>query len=211
MLQESSRAAVLDTTVILRSYLLDTILRAAERGLFKVHWSPKILEEFERNFVKIRLKKHTIAGRTASLEELEELEEQYIEQAQSKIRAMNEAFPSAIVTGSEQLEVLMLNDPKDRHVLAAAVKSKCDLIVTDNIRHFPESALAPYGIETQRPDDFLTELFDEYAGTMVSIIQEQIQSYTQPAMDLSELLRRLQGAVPTFAARVRQALDDRTA
>lgn len=35
----------------------------------------------------------------------------------------------------------MTNDPKDRHVLAAAVRGHAGLIVTANIKDFPASAL----------------------------------------------------------------------
>ena len=41
---------------------------------------------------------------------------------------------------------LQLPDPDDRHVLAAAIVGRCDVIVTQNIQDFPEAALAPYGI-----------------------------------------------------------------
>jgi len=67
---------------------------------------------------------------------------------------------------------LELPDPNDRHVLAAAIVGRCDVIVSQNLRHFPEDALAPYGIEVQHPDDFLVNhlnLFREEFCTAIRI------------------------------------------
>ena len=49
----------------------------------------------------------------------------------------------------------MENDAGDRHVLASAVHADARIIVTFNLRHFPESALEPWLIEAQHPDEFL--------------------------------------------------------
>lgn len=51
-------------------------------------------------------------------------------------------------------------DPNDRHVLAAAIVSNTSVIVTYNIKDFPEKEINKYGIEVQHPDDFLLNLID---------------------------------------------------
>ena len=51
---------------------------------------------------------------------------------------------------------------KDRHVLAAAVRGNVDQIVTFNLRHFPEEAVTPYGIEVVSPDDFPLNVLDMF-------------------------------------------------
>ncbi len=48
-----------------------------------------------------------------------------------------------------------LPDLTDRHVLAAAIVGRCDVIVTQDLKDFPDEALAPYGIDVQHPDEFL--------------------------------------------------------
>ena len=53
---------------------------------------------------------------------------------------MTRAFPDAAVTGHESLIEAMTNDTADRHVLAAAITVGADVIVTDNVRHFPATA-----------------------------------------------------------------------
>ena len=52
---------------------------------------------------------------------------------------------------------MMTNDPKDQHVLAAAVRADAAVIVTANLGDFPASALQPYDITAVHPDDFLLE------------------------------------------------------
>ena len=74
---------------------------------------------------------------------------------------MDRATRDCLVTGYETLiSALNLPDPDDRHVLAAAITGHCDVIVTYNLQGFPEAVVAPYGIEVQHPDDFLSNHLD---------------------------------------------------
>lgn len=50
-------------------------------------------------------------------------------QAERRIVAMESAFEDSSVTGYECLEGAMTNDPKDRHVLAAAVRCGAHAII----------------------------------------------------------------------------------
>ena len=80
---------------------------------------------------------------------------------------MNKAVPDCLVTSYESLiDGLSLPDPDDRHVLAAAIRCQAGVIVTYNLKHFPEEALAPYGIEAQHPDEFVSHLFDLDPGAV---------------------------------------------
>lgn len=66
---------------------------------------------------------------------------------------MDQATLDSIVTGYESLiPALVLPDSDDRHVLAAAIVGRCDVIVTDNLKHFPEEELSLYGLDAQHPD-----------------------------------------------------------
>lgn len=45
-------AAFLDTCVLLKSYLCDTLLSVAEAGAFRPLWSDHVLEERRRNLIR---------------------------------------------------------------------------------------------------------------------------------------------------------------
>ena len=55
---------------------------------------------------------------------------------------------------------IALPDPKDRHVLAAAIAGHADCIVTANLRDFPSRTLSPLAIEAMHPDSFLVAQLD---------------------------------------------------
>jgi predicted nucleic acid-binding protein len=97
--------------------LCDTLLRLAEDPAFYIpRWTDDILRELRSTLLRM--------GYTDV-------------QAKRRITAMETAFEDAKVNGHECLVSSMTNDPKDRHVLAAAVRCGAHAIITDNVRHFP--------------------------------------------------------------------------
>ena len=98
------------------------------------------------------------------------------------------------MTGYEELiESLVLPDPDDRHVLAAAIRSQAGVIVTYNVKDFPEEILSKYGIEVQHPDEFVTHLFDLAAGAVCHAIRSQRQALKNPSVSVSELMNTFLG------------------
>jgi predicted nucleic acid-binding protein len=174
----SSFGVVLDACVLIPASIRDTLLRAAQKGMYRLHWSNLILEEVGRNLVNKRMT--TEEGALYLFEQ------------------MQEAFPQARVHGFESLIPSMTNDEKDRHVLAVAVVSKSQVIVTSNIRDFPEAALNPFGIEAQTPDQFLTHLFYLNPQGMVELLTQQARDLENPPMSLPELLEELALHAPGF-------------
>ena len=77
------------------------------------------------------------------------------------VQLMNSVLPEAEVRGWEAcMEGLMLPDPDDCHVLAAAKAAGAATILTLNLRDFPASALSPHDIVAVHPDAFLCGLHD---------------------------------------------------
>ena len=97
-------------------------------------------------------------------------------------------------------------NPEDRHVVAAAVATGSPVTVTTNLRHFPNDVLAPYGIEAQHPDDFLTDLCDLSPDIMVQILFQQAASLRNPPKNFDWLMDHLEKTTPRFCAAIRERL-----
>jgi hypothetical protein len=83
------------------------------------------------------------------------------------------AIPDCVVAGYEHaMGAADISDPDDRHVLAAAIHARVQVIVTDD-RHFDRDSLDPHDIQAQNPDDFLTDLYDLNERTMRQIVAEE--------------------------------------
>lgn len=97
---------------------------------------------------------------------------------------MEDAFPDAMVPREayDHLILAMTNDPKDRHVLAAAVAARADVIVTFNVTDFPAAACRPYGIDVQHPDTFLVHQFGLMPERIAQALTE-LASERRPLMD----------------------------
>jgi hypothetical protein len=68
-------------------------------------------------------------------------------------------FADAWIEDYDPLIPTMTNHHKDRHVLAAAVRTGAQTIVTFNLKDFPEASLTPWNVEAQSPDDFLVHQY----------------------------------------------------
>jgi predicted nucleic acid-binding protein len=181
---------VLDANVLYPFSLRDTLLRLAERELYVLAWSERILGEVSRNLLDHGRTDEATAARLQA--------------------AMRSAFPEALVDAAAiaAIEPAMTNDPGDRHVLATAVIAGAEGIVTLNSRHFPATALAPFGKRQIDPDDFLCTLLDIDGPTVADTIVEQAADLRRPPLTPAQLLDLLQlGRVGIFAARMRGMLE----
>lgn len=86
---------------------------------------------------------------------------------------MNVSVPDSLVTGYEDLiDSLYVPDPDDRHVLAVAIRSDADAIITFNQRDFDEFELAKYDIYTEHPDEFVSNMITLYNPRVIAVVRE---------------------------------------
>ena len=121
---------------------------------------------------------------------------------------MREAFSDACVTGWEPLvTALTLPDSNDRHVLAAAIMGRADVIVTNNIKDFPEAVLEPLSLSAQTPDEFLLNQLDLDPPLVMMTIRDQSAAAKRPVITPPALLNHLAKChVPRFAEAATQQL-----
>jgi len=102
---------------------------------------------------------------------------------------MNMAVSDCLVENYDcMIDSLELPDPDDRHVLAAAIKCQADVIVTNNLKDFPEDVLSKFEIEAQSPDTFLSHLFDLNSPAFCSAVRQQRERLKNPEHTAEELL-----------------------
>ncbi|GGY61484.1 hypothetical protein GCM10011613_01100 [Cellvibrio zantedeschiae] len=166
-------SVVFDACVLYPAPLRDSLMRLASKNLFKAYWTDRIHDEW----INARLR-----------------EGKYNRDQLEKVRElMDRHVPDAKVTGYESLiQGLELPDADDRHVLAAAIKSKADAIVTSNLKDFPEEYLASFQIEVIHPDDFIYYQIDMAPAICCSAFRDQRNALKNPAMDVDDFLANLQ-------------------
>lgn len=176
-----SYTALFDANVLYPAPVRDILLQLVMTDIFRGKWT----EDIHREWIEALLRNEPRRERTA-LERMRDL--------------MNQAVRDCLVTGYDTLiPSLVLPDPNDRHVLAAAIVGRCDVIVTCNLKHFPASSLAPYGIEAQHPDDFLCNHLNLAPGVFCGAIRKVRMRMKKPPYGVEEYLAILarQGLVAT--------------
>lgn len=167
--------AVYDANILYPAPLRDLFVRLAQSGLVRAKWTETIHDEWIRNVIKDnpQLSPERLT-RTRSL--------------------MNEAIRDCLVTGYEDLiDSLVLPDPDDRHVLAAAIRAGAEVIVTSNLKDFPAEKLSQYDIQAIHPDDFLVGRLDAAPGLICTVLKRQRESLRNPPRTVEELLITLEG------------------
>ena len=169
---------VLDACVLIPMPLADTLLRLASgRRLYLPKWTDQIMTEVNRN----------LAGNFG-------LTRSQVVYRESEIRRH---FPEAWVEGHEDLIYTMTNHPKDRHVLAAAVRCNAKVIVTHNVKDFPRTALEPYSITAMGPSTFLRNLYDLDSEFVAMTLMQQAASINKT---IEYVLDRLSINAPGFVS-----------
>ena len=165
--------ALLDANVLYPASIRDILVQLANDDLFQAKWTADIHREWIEALLRNEpdLQRHKLEGTRELMD--------------SKTR-------DALVTGYESLiDTLKLPDPDDRHVLAAAIVGHCGVIVTEDLKHFPQEALDPYGIEVQRSDDFLAHHLNLFPVRVCKSIRKVRLRLNSPSYTVEEYLANL--------------------
>jgi len=112
------------------------------------------------------------------------------------------AVCDCLVTGYEPLiPVLDLPDRGDRHVLAAAIRARAQVIVTANLADFPAAVLARWDIDPKSPDDFILDQIHLDRASVFGAVQRIADSWRQPPGTTDDVLVSLerQGLIESVA------------
>lgn len=149
-------------------------MRLALTDLFRARWSEQIHDEWIRN---------VLANRPDLTPE----------QLLCTRQLMNSHVRDSLVTGFEYLiPALPLPDQDDRHVLAAAIHAGASLIVTFNLKDFPQKSLDQSNLTAQHPDDFIVDLLDLHTAKILEAVANHRRSLKTPPKTPHEYLDTLQ-------------------
>ena len=125
-------------------------------------------------------------------------------------REMDFHFPDSLVRGYEPIiPTLQLPDPKDRHVLAAAIHTKAKYIVTFNLKDFPKAILLSYGVEAVLPDEFVVRLIQTNPSRVIEAVKNHRLRLVKPSKTVEEYLATLEKqGLPQTVAFLRERESD---
>ncbi len=189
----ASPDAVIDTSVLYPKSIRGLLLFSAAAGAHRPGWSEQIVRELE-----------------GSLDRKHAMKPESLRALAHDLRT----FPDAMIDASaiRTAAPSMPNDPKDRHVLAAAVVAGSPLVVTSNLRHFPRAQLATVGVKPVHPDAYLAQLLRRSPESVRDALGRQAASMGEAGWSQGQLLGHLKGMgranamAPVFAARAEQTL-----
>lgn len=171
--------ALIDACSLASVWRRNLLLTLAEAEFFRVRWSQPILNETESALVRMFLKKTKVDSE---------------ERAAHAVKSMQSAFPEALIMDYSHLEhaVIGLPDHDDVHVVAAAMKTQAQTIVTENLKHFPASVLDGLNLEARSADDFIADTIALEEGRAIAAVSRMRRRLQSPAMDPDGMIRSLE-------------------
>lgn len=173
--------ALVDACSLAGTLNRNLLLTLAEAAFFRVRWSAPILDETERAI-----------GRILTHKGLPDAPERAIRAR----KAMESAFEEAMVEDFDTFLCVCngLPDRGDAHVLAAALKTKAQTIVTENLRDFPAAILEPFDLEARSSDAFLADTIELDPGRAVAAIRRMRERMQKPEKTPAVLLLDMEAA-----------------
>ena len=171
-----SVAAFLDANVLYPATLRSVMMELALAGAFRPLWSERVHDEWTNALQRDR----------------PDLLPDKIKRTRALMLAHVE---DAMVAGYEHLiDALVLPDPDDRHVLAAAIHGGASTIVTANAKDFPATALVAHDIMALTPDEFIGRVLVDDPQTVIAAFSADRASLKNPPMTRETYLSALERA-----------------
>ena len=173
----TSDCFLIDANVLFSVVKREIILSMALDGLIEVRWSEAILDEMKKALHRYFIKKHG----------------NVLEATRNSLRVYNwvtNKFPTSLVEGDlpTSANLIELPDPADAHVVRSAILCKANVIVTDNVRHFPQSIVNRYGIEVKTADEVISDVIDAEPDISILIVTRIYNRLQNPKRSWKEFL-----------------------
>lgn len=176
---------ILDTNVLWGRLTRDLLFTLAELDYYEVILSNRIIDALQRYGVPKRVERLMREGKTSH--EATQEAHRYFAHLLTEIRSF---FIDQIYNNYEEHIELCENDEGDRHVLALAIANNVQVIVTENLKHFPASALRPHGVQAISLDTFLSQYFS--VAQLFEALKTISRRYNKPPLTVEELINLLE-------------------
>lgn len=150
------------------------LLSLAEAEFYRIRWSEKIMDETERTIEKLLNRRKVPDAKNA---------------AKRQRGYMCAAFEEATVEGFEALEPALVDvNEKDRHVLAAAIKTSASVIVTDNLKDFPPDYCKQFDVEPLNADTFFADCISLSPSQTMARLRKMREDLKNPEITAEKLV-----------------------
>ena len=151
---------IFDTCVLYPTILRKILLGVAKEGLYKPVWSTQILDEW----IHVTRKKNPIGQDTIL----------------AQIALLKFQWPNSLVKDYDfDIRSLWLPDENDVDVLASAISSDAEAILTLNRKDFPKKILKDYGIVRYSPDEMLMSLWIDNSEIISIVVANEFETAKQ--------------------------------
>jgi len=165
--------AVLDSCVLYPAQLRDLFMHLALKKVFRPRWSNQIHNEWISAVLRTR----------------PDLQESQLQRTRL---LMDAHVIGCLVKGYEKyIPTINLPDPKDRHVVAVAIQSSAEIIVTFNLKDFPLDELAKFQICALHPDAFLLDLLNKNPFNFLEAVIQQQKLLKRPPINKKDFINFL--------------------
>lgn len=162
-----------DACILYPAPIRDLLMECALNDLIQLKWSHRVLNEWIDNLIRNRP--------DLNRERLEKTKEDMI----------NAVLDSIVENYEEKEKELELPDENDRHVLAAAIASKSKLIVTANLKDFPQEYLSLFHIKSCHPDDLFLSLSKRNEHDFITSVKVCYQKLRNPPQPFDQYIVNL--------------------
>lgn len=177
---------ILDANVLYSNQLRGLFLWMAWRDLLEIIWSKEIWEEIFCNY-----------------SDDPEKERLFRENTENVIWSEFSHFMRKLNSGYSPLG---LPDSGDEHIVALARQENVRVIVTFNMKDFPEEHMRGVEITSTHPDAFLSDFYDKDADEMKTAVREHLMSLKNTKPKKALYIQKLKVAnVEKFAAKLEAA------
>jgi hypothetical protein len=163
-----------DASVLYQAQIRDLLLElCVHHDLFRLRWSQQIQDEWINKLSERNPKARTSLEKTR--------------------KRMEHAVPECLVSNYGSIEdSLQLHDMNDRHVLAAAIHSGSEFLLTENLKDFPESILSIHNIIAISVDELFSVIVKQYQDILLGALRTIVNRLRNPPITLKDWCLRME-------------------